>query len=63
VPEADDAPVRLTLVPMLARPGDAPPAARLRLLLKYARRRLRLRCVKVEPVPPVAPVVVPGARP
>jgi hypothetical protein len=37
----------LTLTPMPARPGEPDPSVRVRRLLKFARRALRLRCVSL----------------
>jgi hypothetical protein len=51
MPVPEDPGVRLTFRP-LPDPGGPPVAVRVRLLLKYALRAVRLRCVKVEDAPP-----------
>jgi hypothetical protein len=45
----------LAFEPMPSRPGEPDPAARIRRLLKYAARALRLRCVSVA-APPADPL-------
>jgi hypothetical protein len=42
----------LAFVPMPPRPGEPDPSVRVRRLLKFAKRALRLRCVSLKEPPP-----------